>query len=69
MLYDDCGIRHKRPEIVGLKAGVSLEMFEEGGLIGIIIRVCTMVRLCFLYFYFLYMMTYKIALPITAYSK
>lgn len=35
----DCGVGDKRPEVVGLETGISLEMFEEGFLIGIIIRV------------------------------
>lgn len=39
MLYNDRGICYERPEVVRLKAGVSLEMFEEGLLIRVIIWV------------------------------
>jgi hypothetical protein len=35
----DCRVGDKRPEVVGLETGISLEVFEEGFLIGIIIRV------------------------------
>lgn len=39
MLYDDCRVCDERPEIVGLQAGIALEVFEEGFLVGVIIRV------------------------------
>lgn len=39
MLQNHCRIGNERPEIVGFEAGVTLEIFEEGGLIGVVIRV------------------------------
>ena len=40
VLDNDSGICDERPEIVGLKTGIALEVFEEGALVGVIIWVC-----------------------------
>jgi hypothetical protein len=40
VLDDDGGIGDQRPKFVGLQARVPLQVLEEGGLIGIVIRVC-----------------------------
>jgi hypothetical protein len=39
MLQNHCRIGNERPEIVGFEAGIALEIFEEGRLISIVIRV------------------------------
>lgn len=39
MLQDDGRIGNKGPKVVGLKTGIALEVFEERGLIGVVVRV------------------------------
>lgn len=39
MLDDDRAVSDEGPEVVGLQAGITLEVFEEGILIGVIVWV------------------------------
>jgi hypothetical protein len=41
MLYNDGRICDQGPEVVRLEPGVALEVLEEGPLVGIIVRICT----------------------------
>ena len=40
LLDDDGGVCDEGPEVVGLQAGIALEVFEEGGVVGVVIRIC-----------------------------
>jgi hypothetical protein len=40
VLHYNGGVGHERPEVVRLHARVALEVFEEGGLVGVVIWVC-----------------------------
>jgi hypothetical protein len=40
MLHDDCAIRHQRPELVGLKSRVTLQVIEKCGFIRVVVRDC-----------------------------
>lgn len=40
MLHDDGRVGHERPEVIGLKAWVALQMGEESRWVGVIIGIC-----------------------------
>lgn len=40
MLYNDGRVCDEGPEVVRFKSGVALEVFKEGPLIGVIVRIC-----------------------------
>lgn len=42
MLHDDSGVGDQGPEVIGLQARVSLEVFEKGRLVGVIVRICSL---------------------------
>lgn len=39
MLHYDCGVRNKGPEVIREETWIALKVGEEGGRVGIIIRI------------------------------
>lgn len=68
MLDYDRGVCYQRPEIVWLEARISLEMLEEGSLVGVIVRVYYILAST-LHVFVSLKRTHKIASPITASTK
>lgn len=66
MLYYDRGIRDERPEVVRLESGVSLEVFEEGLLVSVVVRICVGLAIGHLS---IGIAAHKTASPIAASSK